>query len=145
MLQKPLVFSNKSSELCVSFVGILLIIFNSCKNTTDFLLSFVCLCSEMKIFFIVALFLVFESEHFDYLQSIEFCCLIRSAKEPSACFLTVFEIVFLNACFADFLLPTASINCGTLCKRSSFPTRFAAGGYIEFPRKRQSSSTYATC
>ena len=36
-------------------------------------------------------------------------------------------IVFLSACLGDFLLLTTSNNSGTLCLRSSFPQRFAAG------------------
>ena len=81
----------------------------------------------MTVFLTLVLFLAFEPDRLDRLRFIRFCRLIRSANEPPVCFLTVFEIVFFNACFADFFLLTTSTNSGTLCNRSSFPTRFAVG------------------
>ena len=48
-------------------------------------------------------------------------------RDPPVCFLTVFEIVFLNACLGEILLPTTSKISGTLCFNSSFPIRFAVG------------------
>ena len=59
-------------------------------------------------------------------------------RNPPVCFLTVFEVVFLNACVGDFLLPTTSKISGTLCFNSSFPMRFAVG---RMKRRVKSSAT----
>ena len=65
-------------------------------------LLFGCYFFEMTVFLILVLFLAFEPERLDRLRFIRFCRLIRSVNEPPVCFLTVFEIVFFNDCFADF-------------------------------------------
>ena len=49
----------------------------------------------------------------DFLGSEVFCL------DPPVCFLTVFEIVFLNACLEDFLLLTTSKIAGTLSRAFS--------------------------
>ena len=56
----------------------------------------------MTDFLILVLFLAFAPERLDSLQVIRFCRLIRSGQEPPVCFLTVFEIVFFSAFFANF-------------------------------------------
>ena len=65
-------------------------------------LLFGCLFFEMTVFLILVLSLAFEPDRLDRRRFIRFCRLIRRANEPPVCFLTVFEIVFFNACFAAF-------------------------------------------
>ena len=72
------------------------------------------------------------------LTRVEFLRREEFRRDLPVCFLTVFEIVFLNACLGDFLLPTTSKNSGTLCFNSSFPIRFAVG---KMKRRAKGSAT----
>ena len=62
-------------------------------------------------------------ELFDRLLSLR--CRSVLFRDPPVCFFTVLEMVFLNACFGDFLLLTTSSSSGRLCFNSSFPIRLA--------------------
>ena len=60
-------------------------------------------------------------------RRLSLCCRNVLFRDPPVCFFTVLEIVFLSACFGDFLLLTTSSSSGTLCLNSSFPIRLAVG------------------